>query len=92
MHQIAKINHCETSILGRNRIAVKLANAVNTVATGPSSSATRDLDSWRGQVLGGSLITWGFYREGNAARWMRADLHAVLAPWLRKRRGRARGG
>jgi AcrR family transcriptional regulator len=42
-------------------------------------------------VLSGSMITWGFYREGNASRWMRADLDAVLAPWLRKRRGRARG-
>ena len=42
-------------------------------------------------VLSGSLITWGFYREGNAARWMRTDLDAVLVPWLRKRRGRARG-
>jgi hypothetical protein len=28
-------------------------------------------------VLSGSMITWGFYREGNAARWMRADLDAV---------------
>ena len=42
-------------------------------------------------VLSGSMITWGFYREGNAARWMRADLDAVLGPWLRKRRGRASG-
>jgi AcrR family transcriptional regulator len=42
-------------------------------------------------VLSGSLITWGFYREGNAARWMRADLEAVLVPWLRKRHGRAHG-
>ena len=37
-------------------------------------------------VLSGSLLTWGFYREGAAAKWMRADLNAVLAPWLRKRR------
>jgi AcrR family transcriptional regulator len=35
-------------------------------------------------VLSGSLITWGFYREGSAAKWMRDDLDAVLAPWLRK--------
>jgi AcrR family transcriptional regulator len=42
-------------------------------------------------VLSGSMITWGFYREGSASRWMRADLDAVLAPWLRKRRGRALG-
>jgi AcrR family transcriptional regulator len=34
-------------------------------------------------VLSGSLITWGFYREGTAAQWMRTDLEAVLAPWLR---------
>ena len=37
-------------------------------------------------VLSGSLITWGFYREGTAARWMRTDLEAVLEPWLTKRR------
>lgn len=36
-------------------------------------------------VLSGSLITWGFYREGTAARWMRTDLEAVLTPWLRNR-------
>ncbi|HMD09595.1 MAG TPA: TetR/AcrR family transcriptional regulator [Candidatus Acidoferrum sp.] len=42
-------------------------------------------------VLSGSLITWGFYREGTAARWMRADLEAVLEPWLRKRSGLACG-
>jgi AcrR family transcriptional regulator len=36
-------------------------------------------------ILSGSLLTWGFYRKGTAARWMRADLEAVLAPWLRER-------
>jgi len=38
-------------------------------------------------ILSGSMISWGFYREGTAARWMRADLEAVLRPYLRKRRG-----
>lgn len=28
MHQIAKINHCETSILGGNGIAVKLTRVI----------------------------------------------------------------
>jgi AcrR family transcriptional regulator len=42
-------------------------------------------------VLSGSLITWGFYREGTAAKWMRADMEAVLAPWLRKRSSPASG-
>jgi AcrR family transcriptional regulator len=40
-------------------------------------------------VLSGSLITWGFYREGTAAGWMRADLEGVLEPWLTKRRREA---
>lgn len=33
-------------------------------------------------ALSGSLLTWGFYQEGTAARWIRADLEAVLAPYL----------
>jgi len=55
------------------------------------SASPRQLARTIETVLSGSMITWGFYREGNAARWMRADLDAVLAPWLRKRRGRALG-
>lgn len=37
-------------------------------------------------TLSGSMLTWGFYQQGTAARWIRADLNAVLAPYLRKRR------
>ena len=36
-------------------------------------------------VLSGSMLTWGFYRLGGAGRWMRADLEAVLAPWVTRR-------
>jgi len=50
--------------------SVKPANLARTIET----------------VLSGSLITWGFYRQGTAAHWMTADLEAVLEPWLRKRR------
>ena len=32
--------------------------------------------------LGGSLLSWAFYQEGSAARWVLADLDAVLAPYL----------
>jgi AcrR family transcriptional regulator len=39
-------------------------------------------------VLGGSLLAWAFYREGTSADWLRADVDAVLAPYLKKpRRG-----
>ncbi len=33
-------------------------------------------------VLAGSMMTWAHYREGPAADWMRADLEAVLRPYL----------
>lgn len=36
-------------------------------------------------TLSGSMLTWAFYQEGNAAEWIRADLNAVLRPYLRKR-------
>jgi AcrR family transcriptional regulator len=33
-------------------------------------------------AIGGSLMTWATYREGNAADWIVRDVDAVLAPWL----------
>jgi AcrR family transcriptional regulator len=33
-------------------------------------------------LLSGSMIVWGFYRDGTAEKWMLDDLQAVLAPWL----------
>ena len=42
-------------------------------------------------TINGSLMSWATYREGKAADWIRRDLEAVLAPWLRQPRtaGRA---
>jgi AcrR family transcriptional regulator len=37
-------------------------------------------------VLSGSMLVWAFYRKGSAAEWMRADLDAVLAPYVAKRK------
>jgi len=42
-------------------------------------------------VLSGSILTWGFYQRGTAARWMRDDLEAVLAPYLPPAARRVRG-
>jgi AcrR family transcriptional regulator len=33
-------------------------------------------------VVGGSMMSWAFYQEGSAAKWMRQDLDAVLKPYL----------
>ncbi len=37
-------------------------------------------------ALSGSLITWGLYQEGSAAKWLRENADAVLAPYIPKRR------
>ena len=39
-------------------------------------------------AINGSLLTWAFYQEGTAARWLRENADAVLAPYLVKRRRR----
>jgi hypothetical protein len=33
-------------------------------------------------IVSGSMMTWAFYRQGSAKRWMQRDLDAVLAPHL----------
>ena len=33
-------------------------------------------------VVGGSMLSWAYYQEGTAAKWMRQDLDAVLKPYL----------
>ena len=37
-------------------------------------------------VLHGSLLTWAFYQEGTAAKWLRQNTDAVLAPHAPRRR------
>lgn len=33
-------------------------------------------------VVSGSMMSWAYYQEGTAAKWMRHDLDAVLKPYL----------
>ncbi len=33
-------------------------------------------------VIGGSMMSWAYYQEGPAARWMRHDLDAILKPYV----------
>jgi AcrR family transcriptional regulator len=34
-------------------------------------------------VVGGSMLSWAFYQEGSAQKWMRQDIDAVLKPYIR---------
>jgi AcrR family transcriptional regulator len=60
--------------------AVKLGEFARNVEP---AQLTRTIEA----TLNGSMLTWAFYQEGSAAKWIRADLEAVLAPYLGKRRG-----
>ena len=40
-------------------------------------------------MVNGSMMTWAFYHDGPAERWIRDDVNAVLAPY-RKRRPNAK--
>lgn len=37
-------------------------------------------------MVNGSLMTWAFYHDGPAERWIRDDMNLVLQPYLAKRR------
>jgi AcrR family transcriptional regulator len=34
-------------------------------------------------IIAGSMLSWAYYQEGNAAKWIRADVNAVLRPFYR---------
>jgi AcrR family transcriptional regulator len=34
-------------------------------------------------IIAGSMMSWAYYQEGTAAKWMRDDLNAVLKPYLK---------
>jgi hypothetical protein len=33
-------------------------------------------------VVAGSMLSWAYYQEGTAAKWMRHDLDAILKPYI----------
>ncbi|HSJ42495.1 MAG TPA: TetR family transcriptional regulator C-terminal domain-containing protein, partial [Xanthobacteraceae bacterium] len=33
-------------------------------------------------VVSGSMLSWAFFQEGSAQKWMRQDLDAVLKPYI----------
>ena len=70
----------------RDAIERLLADAVQAKELVPSTDPAR-LARVVETTLSGSMLTWAFYREGAAGKWIRADLEAVLAPYLSRRRG-----
>jgi AcrR family transcriptional regulator len=70
----------------RDALAELISEAIGARELVPSTNS-KTLARTIEAVLGGSLLTWAFYREGTAEKWVRTDLEAVLAPYLSRRRG-----
>jgi len=47
-----------------------------------ASTNARQLARTIEAVVGGSMLSWAYYQEGSAAKWMRHDLDAVIKPYL----------
>lgn len=77
------------STVTRQALAELLREAVDAGELSRESDA-RVLAKLVETTLAGSVLTWAIYRDGGAARWLRADLDAVLAPYLVRQRRRQR--
>ena len=62
---------------------------VEAVAAGELDAEPSTLARTIETMVTGSLMTWATYRRGSAAQWIRADVDAVLAPYLPTRSDRA---
>jgi AcrR family transcriptional regulator len=75
-HVRAQASATRAALRGLLDLAVaagELAPNVNTAALARAVEVT----------LSGSLLTWAFYQEGPAAKWVRQDLDALLGPYGR---------
>ena len=63
---------------GLRRLIRAASKAGELAPLTPAGQLARTIEA----VVTGSLLTWAFYRAGAAARWVRADLDAVLAPYV----------
>ena len=70
----AKATREELQRLVREAIAAK--------ELGPSTNP-RQLARTIEAIISGSMLSWAYYREGPAAKWVRDDLNAILRPFLR---------
>lgn len=58
-----------------------IKEAIEAKELSPDTNA-RQLARTVEAVVNGSMLSWAFYQEGPAAKWMRHDLDAVLKPYI----------
>lgn len=75
------VKQARATRVGLRRLVVAAAEARELAGNVQPTQLARTIEA----TLSGSLLTWAFYQKGTAAQWIRADLEAVLAPYLPKR-------
>lgn len=78
--------HARTTRAGLRALIEDAVAAGELLPTANAAGLARTIEA----VLSGSMMTWAMYLEGTAARWMRTDVDAVLAPYVAKRTKRRR--
>jgi AcrR family transcriptional regulator len=58
-----------------------IKEAIDANELSPDTNA-RQLARTVEAVVNGSMLSWAFYQEGAASKWMRHDLDAVLKPYI----------
>jgi AcrR family transcriptional regulator len=74
--------HARASRAGLGRLLERAKRAGELASNTPTARLARTIEV----VLGGSMLAWVVYQEGSAARWVRADVEAVLKPYLGRSR------
>ena len=49
-----------------------------------ASASPRQLARTLEAIISGSMLTWAFYQDGTASKWVRDDVNAVLKPYMMK--------
>lgn len=66
----------------RDELQKLIREAIEAKELVPATNA-KQLSRTIEAVISGSMLTWAFYQDGTAAKWMRDDLNAVLKPYLK---------
>ena len=73
------VKHAAATRLELQRLIKEAIDAKELLASTNAKQLARTIEA----VVGGSMLSWGFYQEGLATKWMRQDLDAVLKPYIR---------
>jgi AcrR family transcriptional regulator len=76
------VAHARATRAGLQQLVEEAVRAGELARTTEAAGLARTIEA----IVSGSMMTWAFYRQGTAKRWIRQDLEAVLAPHLARTR------